>query len=46
VDFVLSTTGKKSLEYYPYKAADLRALLSEPARRKPAPAEAKAVAKK
>ena len=29
VDFVLSTTGKRSLQYYPYKAADLKALLAE-----------------
>jgi outer membrane protein OmpA-like peptidoglycan-associated protein len=37
VDIVLSTTGKRSLEYYPYKAADLRELLREPARAKAAP---------
>jgi outer membrane protein OmpA-like peptidoglycan-associated protein len=30
VDIVLSTTGKKSLEYYPYNAADLKALLAGP----------------
>jgi hypothetical protein len=46
VDIVLSTTGKRSLEYYPYKAADLKELLREVARRKPAPKEAKAEAKK
>jgi hypothetical protein len=46
VDIVLSTTGKRSLEYYPYKAADLKELLREPARRKPAPKEAKAEVKK
>ena len=39
VDIVLSTTGKKSLEYYPYKAADLKALLAEIHRAKAAPAE-------
>ena len=41
VDIVLSTTGKKSLEYYPYKAADLKALLAEPHRAKAAPKETK-----
>jgi hypothetical protein len=41
VDFVLSTTGKKSLEYYPYNAADLKALLAEPHRAKAAPEETK-----
>jgi hypothetical protein len=46
VDFVLSTTGKRSLEYYPYKAADLKALLREPARGKAATKEAKAEVKK
>jgi len=39
VDIVLSTTGKRSLEYYPYKAADLKALLAEPYRAKAAPKE-------
>jgi hypothetical protein len=41
VDIVLSTTGKKSLEYYPYNAADLKALLAEPHRAKAAPEETK-----
>jgi hypothetical protein len=46
VDIVLSTTGKSSLKYYPYKAADLKELLREPARaRKAAPKEAKAAPK-
>ena len=46
VDIVLSTTGKKSLEYYPYKAADLKALLAEPHRAKAAPKETKTEVKK
>jgi outer membrane protein OmpA-like peptidoglycan-associated protein len=46
VDIVLSTTGKKSLEYYPYKAADLKALLAEPQRAKAAPKETKTEATK
>jgi outer membrane protein OmpA-like peptidoglycan-associated protein len=46
VDIVLSTTGKRSLEYYPYKAADLKALLRGPARGKAAPKETKAEVKK
>jgi hypothetical protein len=46
VDIVLSTTGKRSLEYYPYKAADLKALLREPARGKAAPEGTKAEVKK
>ena len=46
VDIVLSTTGKKSLEYYPYKAADLKALLAEPHRAKAAPKETKTEEKK
>ncbi|MGB7592229.1 MAG: OmpA family protein, partial [Terriglobia bacterium] len=46
VDVVLSTTGKKSLEYYPYKAADLKALLAEPHRAKAAPKETKTEEKK
>jgi outer membrane protein OmpA-like peptidoglycan-associated protein len=46
VDVVLSTTGKKSLEYYPYKAADLKELLAEPHRAKAALKEAKAEVKK
>jgi hypothetical protein len=46
VDIVLSTTGKRSLEYYPYKASDLKELLREPARAKAAPKEAKAEVKK
>jgi outer membrane protein OmpA-like peptidoglycan-associated protein len=46
VDIVLSTTGKKSLEYYPYKAADLKALLAEPNRAKAAPKETKTEATK
>jgi hypothetical protein len=45
VDIVLSTTGKRSLEYYPYKAADLKELLREPARAKAVPT-AKAEVKK
>ena len=40
VDIVLST-GAKSSEYYPYKAADLKALLAEPQRAKAAPEETK-----
>jgi hypothetical protein len=46
VDIVLSTTGKKSLQYYPYKAADLKTLLAEHRTAKAAPKEAKAEAKK
>src|SRR5208337_1720786 len=46
VDIVLSTTGKKSLEYYPYNAADLKALLAEPHRAKAAPKETKTEATK
>jgi hypothetical protein len=46
VDIVFSTTGKRSLEYYPYNAADLKALLRGPARTKAAPKEAKAEVKK
>jgi outer membrane protein OmpA-like peptidoglycan-associated protein len=46
VDIVLSTTGKRSLQYYPYKAADLKELLREPVRAKAAPKEAKPEAKK
>jgi len=46
VDIVLNTTGKKSLEYYPYTAADLKELLAEPHRAKAAPKETKAEAKK
>jgi len=34
VDLVLSTTGKRSNEFYPYKAPDLKALLREPAQKK------------
>jgi hypothetical protein len=46
VDIVLSTTGKKSLQYYPYKAADLKALLAESHHRaKAARKEAKAESK-
>jgi hypothetical protein len=41
VDIVVSTTGKSSFKYYPYKAADLKELLREPARAKAAPKEAK-----
>jgi outer membrane protein OmpA-like peptidoglycan-associated protein len=46
VDIVLSTTGKKSLEYYPYNAADLKELLAEPYRAKAAPKETKTEVKK
>jgi hypothetical protein len=46
VDFVLSTTGKKSLDYYPYNAADLKELLAEHHRAKAAPAETKSEEKK
>jgi outer membrane protein OmpA-like peptidoglycan-associated protein len=46
VDIVLSTTGKKSLQYYPYKAADLKELLAGSPRAKAAPKETKAEAKK
>jgi hypothetical protein len=46
VDIVVSTTGKSSLKYYPYKAADLKELLREPAQaKKAAPKEAKAAPK-
>jgi outer membrane protein OmpA-like peptidoglycan-associated protein len=46
VDVVLSTTGKRSLQYYPYKAADLKALLAEPHRVEAAPKETKTEVKK
>jgi hypothetical protein len=46
VDIVLSTTGKKSLQYYPYNAADLKALLAGPLVGKAAHKEAKAEEKK
>jgi hypothetical protein len=46
VDIVVSTTGKSSFKYYPYRAADLKELLREPARaKKAAPKEAKAAPK-
>jgi hypothetical protein len=46
VDIVLSTTGKKSLEYYPYNAPDLKALLAGSPRAKAAPKETKTEVKK
>jgi outer membrane protein OmpA-like peptidoglycan-associated protein len=46
VDFVLSTTGKKSTQFYPYTAEDLKELLREPHRRAAAPNEAKGGEKK
>ena len=46
VDIVLSATGKRSLEYYPYNAADLKALLRGSPRGKVAPKETKAEVKK
>ncbi len=46
VDIVFSATGKKSLEFYPYKAADLKELLRGPAVSKAAPKETKAEEKK
>jgi outer membrane protein OmpA-like peptidoglycan-associated protein len=46
VDVVLTTTGKKSLKYYPYNAADLKVLLAGPHRGKAAPKETKTEVKK
>ena len=46
VDVVLSTTGKKSLQYYPYKAADLKALLRSSAKGTAVPKETKTEVKK
>jgi outer membrane protein OmpA-like peptidoglycan-associated protein len=46
VDLVLSATGKRSSEFYPYNAADLKALLREPAGGQAAPKEKKAEEKK
>ena len=46
VDIVLSTTGQKSLQYFPYNSEDLKVLLGAPAKAKAAPKKAKAKAKK
>jgi len=46
VDIVLSTTGKRSTDYYPYTAEDLKELLREAHRGTAAPKEAKAGEKK
>jgi hypothetical protein len=46
VDIVLSTTGKKSLQYYAYNAADLKELLAGSPRAKATPKETKAEANK
>jgi len=46
VDIVLSTTGKRSTDYYPYTAEDLKELLREPHRGTAAPKEAKSGEKK
>jgi outer membrane protein OmpA-like peptidoglycan-associated protein len=46
VDIVLSTTGQKSLEYYPYNSEDLKVLLGAPPKAKAAARKAKATATK
>jgi hypothetical protein len=46
VDIVLSTTGQKSLQYFPYNSEDLKVLLGPPPKAKAAPKKAKAKAKK
>jgi len=46
VDIVLTTTGKRSLQYYPYTAADLKELLRGGGVGKAAPKEAKAEVQK
>jgi hypothetical protein len=45
VDIVLSTTGQKSLQYFPYNSEDLKVLLGPPPKAKAAPKKAKAKAK-
>jgi outer membrane protein OmpA-like peptidoglycan-associated protein len=42
VDVVLSTTGQKSLQYYPYNSEDLKVLLGPAPKAKAAPRKAKA----
>jgi outer membrane protein OmpA-like peptidoglycan-associated protein len=46
VDVVLSTTGQKSLQYYPYNSEDLKVLLGPPPKAQAAPRKAKAKVKK
>jgi outer membrane protein OmpA-like peptidoglycan-associated protein len=46
VDVVLSTTGQKSLQYYPYNSEDLKVLLGAPPKAKAAHRKAKAEVKK
>jgi len=46
VDVVLSTTGQKSLQYFPYNSEDLKVLLGAPPKAKAAPRKAKAEVKK
>jgi outer membrane protein OmpA-like peptidoglycan-associated protein len=46
VDVVLSTTGQKSLQYFPYNSEDLKVLLGPPPKSKAAPRKAKANVKK
>jgi outer membrane protein OmpA-like peptidoglycan-associated protein len=45
VDVVLSTTGQKSLQYFPYNSEDLKVLLGAPPKAKAAPRKAKAKVK-
>ena len=46
VDIILSTTGQKSLQYFPYNSEDLNVLLGPPPKAKAAPGKAKAKVKK
>jgi hypothetical protein len=46
VDIVLSTTGQKSLQYFPYNSEDLKILLGAPPKAKAAPRKVKPEAKK
>jgi outer membrane protein OmpA-like peptidoglycan-associated protein len=46
VDIVLSTTGQKSLQYFPYNSEDLKVLLGAPPKAEAAPRKAKAKVKK
>jgi outer membrane protein OmpA-like peptidoglycan-associated protein len=46
VDVLLSTTGQKSLQYYPYNSEDLKVLLGPPPKAPAAPRKAKAKVKK
>ena len=46
VDINLSTTGQKSLQYFPYNSEDLNVLLGPPPKAKAAPVKAKAKVKK